>query len=135
MNKASLKVQNLLKNNQFLKFCLVGAFCAFQNILILYILTPLLNLHYIFSIFVQILYVNTLGFYLNRRYTFTLQTNRFWQELFKYHTVMISSFFIVSVLMYILVDFMHIWYLYAFISLTIGMTLYSFFAHKKWTFK
>ena len=135
MNKVFLRIQKLFENNQFLKFCLVGAFCAFQNILILYILTSLLNLHYIFSIFVQMLYVNTLGFYLNRRYTFTLQSNRFWQELFKYHTVMLSSFFIVSVLMYILVDLMHVWYLYAFIMLTIGLTLYSFLVHKKWTFK
>lgn len=126
---------NKILRTQFLRFCLIGAFCAFQNILILYILTSLFHFHYIFSIFLQVLYVNTLGFYLNRRYTFMLQSNQFWQELLKYQTVMISSFFTVSILMYFLVDILHIWYLYAFVILTIGMTLYNFFAHKKWTFK
>jgi putative flippase GtrA len=135
MKKDYLQFSNSLKKNQFFKFCVVGTFCAFQNILILYILTSFLNLHYIFSILIQMLFVNTVGFYLNRRYTFTLQTDRFWQELIKYHTVMISSFFTVSLLMYLLVDIMHIWYLYAFTILTIGMTIYNFLAHKKWTFR
>lgn len=134
MHSIKLVVNKILRA-QFFRFCLIGAFCAFQNILILYILTSLFHLHYIFSIFLQVLYVNTLGFYLNRRYTFMLQSTQFWQELLKYQTVMISSFFTVSILMYFLVDILHIWYLYAFTILTIGMTLYNFFAHKKWTFK
>ncbi|HSA45617.1 MAG TPA: GtrA family protein [Candidatus Competibacteraceae bacterium] len=133
--KISLNFPDFFRNNELIKFCIVGSFCALQNILILYYLTSILNFHYIFSIFLQMLYVNTLGFYLNRRYTFSVQSSQFWQELFKYHTVMVSSFFTVSILMYLLVEVMHIWYLSAFILLTIGMTIYNFLAHKRWTFK
>lgn len=131
----STKVLPKIKENQFLRFCLVGGFCAFQNILIIYFFTSFLKLHYIISIFIQMLFVNSIGFYLNSRYTFKTKNNNFWQELLKYHTVMISSVLTVSVLMYFLVDILHIWYLYAFIILTIATTLYNFIAHKKWTFK
>ncbi len=133
--KTDLRLIDFVRRNEFIKFCIVGLFCALQNILILYCLTSILNFHYFFSIFLQMLYVNTLGFYLNRRYTFFIQSSRFWQELFRYHTVMISSFFTVSILMYLLVEVMHIWYLHAFILLTIGMTLYNFLVHKRWSFK
>jgi len=133
--KINLKLPNFLRKNEFIKFCIVGSFCALQNILIIYLLTSILNLHYIFSIFIQMLYINTLGFYLNRRYTFSIQSGHFWHELIKYHTVMMSSLFTVSILMYLLVEVIHIWYLYAFILLTIGMTIYNFITHKRWTFK
>jgi putative flippase GtrA len=130
-----LKILQKIKKNQFLRFCLVGGFCASQNILIIYLLTGLFKVHYIFSIFLQTVFVNSIGFYLNSRYTFNGNKNEFWQELFKYHTVMLSSILTVSILMYVLVDILHIWYLYAFITLTIAMTIYNFIAHKKWTFK
>lgn len=130
-----LKFSDFFRRNEFIKFCIVGAFCALQNILIIYLLTSILNFHYIFSILIQMLYVNTLGFYLNRHYTFSIKSGYFWQELVKYHTVMISSLFTVSVLMYLLVEVVKIWYLYAYIILTIGMTIYNFITHKKWTFK
>lgn len=48
---------------------------------------------------------------------------------------MASSLLTFSILMYLLVDVMHIWYLSAFILLTIGMTFYNFLSHKRWTFK
>jgi putative flippase GtrA len=133
--KINLRLNDFIRHNEFIKFCIVGSFCALQNILILYCLTSILNFHYIFSIFIQMLYVNTLGFYLNRRYTFSIQSSQFWQEIIKYHIVMISSFLVVSILMYLLVEVMHVWYLYAFIFVTIGMTIYNFLAHKRWTFK
>lgn len=133
--KISLIFPDFFRHNELIKFCIIGSFCALQNILILYCLTSILNVHYIFSIFFQTLYVNSLGFYLNRRYTFSVKNGQFWQELFKYHTVMASSLLTFSILMYLLVDVMHIWYLSAFILLTIGMTFYNFLSHKRWTFK
>ena len=135
MNKLNLKIVDSLKKKEFFKFCLIGGFCAFQNTLILYILTSILHLHYVFSILLQMFYVNTLGFYLNNRYTFTNDKNQYWQSLLKYYAVGASSFVLVCALMYLLVDIIHIWYLFAFIILTIGMTFYNFIIHSRWTFK
>jgi len=134
MNQIKLIVHKILRHN-FFRYSIIGAFCAFQNIGILYFLTTLLKLHYIWATLIQMIFVNTVGFYLNRRYTFKTKINKFWYELWKYHTVMFSSFLTVLVLMYLLVDILHLWYLYAFIIITIGMTAFNFLMHKKWTFK
>lgn len=135
MESIKLKVNKFI-SSKFYKFLVVGAFCTLQNIFWLYLLTTILKLHYILSIIILMITVNTLGFYLNRCYTFRKhENNNFLYELGKYHSVMLSNFFSVLILMYILVDIFKIWYLYANIIITIGMTLWNFFMHKKWTFK
>ncbi|WP_055074571.1 GtrA family protein [Pseudanabaena sp. 'Roaring Creek'] len=121
--------------NQFLRFFMVGGFCAFLNIVILYILTGILNFHYLLSVLIQTVVVNYIGFYLNRRFTFKKTKGNFWEGLVKYYTVMISSFLMVSSLMYLLVDIFRVWYLYAFILITIMMMIFNFLSHQKWTFK
>ena len=126
---------NKLFRSKFFRYSIVGAFCACQNIAILYFLKSILNLHYIFATIVQMVFVNSIGFYLNKRYTFKTKINNFWSELWKYHTVMFSSFLTVLALMFLFVDILNIWYLYAFIIATIIMTLFNFLMHKKWTFK
>lgn len=120
---------------QFIKFFVVGGFCAALNILIIYILTGIFQLHYLVSIAVQTILVNSIGFYLNKRFTFKQNKTNLWKGLLKYHTVMLSSLIIVSILMYLLVDIFKIWYLFAFVIVTIIMTIVNFLSHKKWTFK
>ena len=127
-----------ISQNQFFRFLLIGGFCTLQNIFWLYLLTTILGLHYIISTIILMFTVNSLGFYLNNRFTFKQygQTWRsFLRKLLKYHTVMLSSFLTILLLMYILVDILQIWYLWANILITIGTTLYNFTIHKKWTFK
>ena len=136
MLKKHQKFRNYLSRyKEFFKFTLVGVFCAVQNIVILYLLTSTLKLNYNLGIFIQMLYVNSLGFYLNRRYTFESKNTKFWQELLRYHTTMISSFIFVCIGMFFLVKILNIWYLYAYILLTIVMLIYNFLVHKIWTFK
>lgn len=136
MNQLKLKFSKI-KNNQFVRFLLIGGFCALQNIFWLYLLTSVLRIHYIISTIILMFIINTLGFYLNRKYTFKFQKskNNFWQALFRYYTVILASSCAVLLLMYTLVDLLKIWYLYAHILITVLMTLYNFLIHKKWTFK
>ena len=129
-----MKLKTMAKSQVF-KFLLIGGFCTLQNIVWLYFFTTILGFHYIVSTIILMITVNSLGFYLNRRFTFKKQGNNFWQELCKYHTVMISSCLTVLLFMYILVDILHFWYLYANILITVVMTFFNFFLHKKWTFK
>ena len=136
MKKIKALYSKIIKNQLF-RFIIIGGFCALQNTFWLYLLTTILGLHYAISTIILTLIVNSLGYYLNRRYTFKLQKKKdnFWQGLLKYHLVMLSSFLIVLFFMYILVELIKIWYLYAHLFITIGMTLYNFVMHKKWTFK
>ena len=129
------KVPQKIQSSQFLRFFFVGGFCASLNLLILYIFTGLVGFHYLISLAIQTVVVNTIGFLLNRKFTFKKSGRRFWKELAKYHYVMLSSFLVVSSLMYLFVDIFQIWYMLSFIIVTIVMLIFNFISHKKWTFK
>src|ERR687886_821537 len=109
MKSIKVNIHKILHNN-FFRYSIIGAFCAFQNIAILYFLKSILNLHYIFATIIQMIFVNSIGFYLNKRYTFKTRINNFWRELWKYHSVMFYGFLMVLALMYLLVDIFNIWY-------------------------
>ena len=134
-----MKRPRLLIRTRFSKFVVIGAFCTLQNIVWLYILTTVLGLHYIVSTVILMLSVNSLGFYLNRKYTFKPDKKNDFKtiipELLKYHFVMLSSFMIIILLMYILVEFFNVWYILANLIVSLGMTIYNYLAHKIWTFK
>jgi len=120
---------------KFIRFCLVGGFCVGLNVLLLYILTGLLNIHYMISTVILMFSVNNLGFFLNKRYTFKTDRSRFWKELWKYHTVMITSYIFNLAFMLVLVDFLHIWYIFANLLISAAMTIYNFLMHNNWSFK
>lgn len=134
MKPKSITIDKIV-SSKFFRFCIIGGFCTSLNLVSLYALTTILKVHYILSTIILMLTVNTLGFYLNRRFTFKSKKKRFWHELWKYHTVMFSSSLTVLILMYVLVDIFHIWYLYANIITTIIMIFYNFSMHKRWSFK
>ncbi|NCR42566.1 MAG: GtrA family protein [Microcystis aeruginosa W13-11] len=123
----------------FFKFLLVGLFCTLQNVFWLYLLTTILKFHYLISTIILMITVNSLGFYLNKRYTFKTYKTRtikaVFKELIKYHTVMLSSSLIILGLMYVFVDIFRIWYILSNLVISIGMSIYNFLIHKRWTFK
>ncbi|MFN7865345.1 MAG: GtrA family protein [bacterium] len=123
----------------FLEFLLVGLFCTLQNVFWLYLLTTILKFHYLVSTIILMITVNSLGFCLNKRYTFKTYKNRtiksVFKELIKYHTVMLSSSLIILGLMYVFVDIFRIWYIMSNLVISIGMSVYNFLIHKRWTFK
>jgi putative flippase GtrA len=118
---------------------LVVLFCTIQNVFWLYLLTTILKFHYLVSTIILMITVNSLGFYLNKRYTFKTYKTRtiksVFKELIKYHTVMLSSSLIVLGLMYVFVDIFRIWYIMSNLVISIGMSVYNFLIHKRWTFK
>ncbi len=136
MNRIKLSIEHIAQNN-FFKYLAVGGFCAFQNIVLLYFFTTILKINYLISTMILMATVNSLGFYLNRKFTFKKKgnNNMFLRELFKYHCAMSIASLIILISMYFLVEICKIWYLYANIAVTVGITFFNFFIHKKWTFK
>jgi putative flippase GtrA len=125
--------------SKFSRFLIIGIFCTIQNIFWLYLFTTVLKIHYLLSTIILMITVNSLGFYLNKRYTFKTAIKQriktITVELFKYHTVMISSSLMILIFMYIFVDIFRIWYIWANLIISLGMAVYNFLLHKKWTFK
>jgi putative flippase GtrA len=120
---------------QFAKFVMVGLLCSTLNLLMLYVLISYFNINYILSTLIALLSINFLGFYLNKYYTFQTSKRKFWKELWKYYSVMFSSFLLNLFFMYVLVGVFKMWYIYASLTITIGFLFYNFLMHKSWSFR
>lgn len=122
-------------NSKILRFLIIGGFCAGLSLLIMYAFTDLFKLNYLISTVVSIVVTNFIGFYLNKYYTFKTKRKLFWREMWKYYSVMISSYFLNLTIMYVLVDLINIWYLYATLIIIVILTPYNFILHKFWSFR
>ncbi|MEB3312053.1 MAG: GtrA family protein [Snowella sp.] len=127
-------LHNLL-NLRIFKFLGVGGFCAGLSLLIMYGFTSLLGINYLISTVISIVVTNFIGFALNKYYTFQTHKKLFWREMWKYYSVMLSSYILNVIIMYFLVDFINIWYIYANILLIVILTPYNYLLHRNWSFK
>lgn len=136
MIKSLVRLKNKIFNSKrFSKFIIFGAFCNILGTTSLYVFTDFLGLHYILSLIITLIYVNFIGFYLNKIYTFKTPKKYFFRELWKYYSVMSSGFCLNVSSMYLLVDIFKIWYIYAAVIVSIGLLFFNFFMHKSWSFK
>lgn len=117
------------------RFMLVGGLCYLLNLLLLYGGTTILGLHYLLAAFLAFTLVNSLGYLINRRYTFRQESGLFWRGLWRYNIVTLSSCCWVLLLMYLLVSYLGVGYLAANIMISIGIAGYNFLLHSTWTFR
>ncbi|MGK7946886.1 MAG: GtrA family protein [Microcystaceae cyanobacterium] len=128
------KIKTII-NGKIFRFLVIGGFCAGLSLLIMYAFTDLFNLHHLISTVISIIVTNFIGFYLNKYYTFKTKRKLFWREMWKYYSVMISSYLLNLMIMYLLVDIIDIWYLYATMIIIVLLTPYNFLLHKFWSFR
>jgi putative flippase GtrA len=134
LNRAIAALKYLL-NLRIFKFLGVGGFCAGLSLVILYLSTSVLGINYLISTIISIVVTNFIGFALNKYYTFQTHRKLFWREMWKYYSVMLSSYFLNLAIIYLLVDFVKIWYLYANILLIIVLMPYNYLLHRNWSFR
>lgn len=123
-----------IPDKRLLRFILVGGICFATNLLVLYVGTEELGLHYLFSMALSILVANSLGWMLNRRWTFTDSGIQCWKEYSRYMSVSLSSTLISLGLMILLVDMLNLHYLLASATIAAAMTIVNFVLHRDWSF-
>ena len=117
-----------LKFERFIRFFGVGLVCTILNYFLLYYFTDILRIYYLLSFVVVFFIGNLVGFFLNKKYTFKSKTN-FWDEIWKYHSVMISSLIINLMAIHILVQYFNVWYIHASLITTVSGIFYNFVLH------
>jgi len=122
---------------QFVKFVLVGGLCVILNIVGLYVLTGIFNLHYLVSSAILGVSVNFVAFTLNKKFTFLSgdRNTASVMQFTKYNGVSIVSFCMVLILMYILVDGIGMWYITANVLVSLVMAFVNFYLHKNITYR
>lgn len=120
---------------KFLRFVLVGSLGYISSILIIYLLTEKLKLHYIISWQVAWFFSNLLTFSINKLYTFNSKKRNFGFEIWRYYLVNSSSLFFAIIGVYVMVEAFRVNYLMASVLVSLISLFYNFILHKKWSFK
>jgi len=128
-------IKKTLNKDKITKFLGVGGFCAVLNLVLVYGLTDIFKINYLISTIITILIVNFVSFCLNKRYTFVTKKRLFWRELWKFYSVMTSSYVMNVFGVFVLVDVFNVWYFYANIIFMAVLTPFNYVLHHNWSFK
>jgi len=124
----------MVRNKALIRFVMVGGVCFATNFAVLFCGTGVFGWHYLISMAVSIVVANTLGWLLNRRWTFAESGDPWWKEYFRYLSVSLSSTLIGLGLMVLCVSVMSIHYLLSNAMVSLLMLLFNFIAHRDWSF-
>lgn len=120
---------------QFLRFGVVGVLCFLAGLVSVYLLTDRLHLHYLLSMGISLVLLNTTGWLLNRHWTFKLSTRHSWREFARYLLVSGASFALTLVLLQMLVAGLRLHYLVASAIVALLMIAINFTVHRLWSLR
>lgn len=130
-----LPLKKILLDARLPRFLVVGSACFLTNLLVLFICTEKIGMHYLASMIVSIVIANSLGWAANRAWTFEPTQEKWHSEYRKYFIVNLGSFGLSLISMAILVSGLGVHYLLASTFNAIGLTVLNFALHRDWSFK
>lgn len=113
---------------QLARFCAVSLFCFGLGLGVLTGLHELAGVHYMIAYVASFLVTSTLGYVLNGRYTFRARGGG--SGLVRYTLVNVALLVLNGTALRILVEYGHLWYLYATLALAAINVPVSFIAHR-----
>jgi putative flippase GtrA len=119
---------------KFISYAAMGGVCALLNLLVLWVLTSVLGLHYLLSTMVSFLTLTPVGFWLQKLVTFRTPRTVAHIEWPRYFATMGSSFAANLALMYVLVSLLGVWYLAASVVVTLLLLAANFLVNDRWSF-
>lgn len=123
-----------MKETRLIRFVIVGGLCFVTNLAVLYVGTDLLGWHYLLSMAVSTVVANTLGWILNRLWTFWKSRRPWWVEYARYMSVSFSNSLISLLLMVLSVNVIGLHYLLSSAIIAILMLLFNYISHRDWSF-
>ena len=125
---------HIWRDRRWLRFVLVGGTCFLANLVVLYVGTDVLGWHYLVSMAASIAVANSLGWLLNRGWTFRSTNVRRLPEFARYLAVNLAATVVSLALMALLVSGLGVHYLLASALLAAVFMVINFIAHRDWSF-
>lgn len=120
----------------FITFCLIGGINTLIHIVTLYSLVEFANFYYILASFIGFILAVTNSFILNTIFTFKQKLNYQTKKRYsKFFTISASSAIINLSLLYLITEYLGIYYLISQLIATLFSLTINFIANKKWTYK
>lgn len=120
---------------QFLKFALVGLLGTLINFMILYFLTDIFKIYYMFSAFVAFLVAMTTNFVLNNGWTFKNNSNYIAKKYLKFFVVSVFALIVNLFFLYFFTEKCGFYYLISQIFAILPSVVINFLGNKFWTFE
>jgi len=137
IHKISPKIYNLIvRKFTVIKYLISGGSSAFVQLALLYILTDIFKIWYLFSAVIAFIVAFFMSFLLHKFWTFLdNDMDVMHKQLFSYFVLAMINLGLNTLLMYFFVDVVHIWYFGA-QFITSGLIAFSsFYLYKKIIFK
>ena len=120
---------------KFLTYAMMGSVCALLNLVLLWVLTSVLGVHYLVSTMISFFTLTPVGFWLQKLVTFRTPRSAAPFEWPRYFLTMGSSFAANLGLMYLLVSVLGLWYLAASVVITLLLLGTNFLINNHWSFR
>lgn len=123
-------------NAQVIKFLIAGGTAFVLHISILYTLTDIFGIYYILSNFCAFLFAFCVSFMLQKFWTFRNGSLEYLHlQIPLYLGMQVANIALNTMLLYIFVEYFHVWYLLAQIVITIVLAVGIFFINKRYIFQ
>lgn len=119
---------------RFIKFCVVGSIGGIITLGVLYGLTEFFNIWYIFSAGIAFVIAVINNFLLNKYWTFKDHTPKIYQQFMTFFVISVTSLTINLSVLYILTEYIKIWYMTAQIAAILVALSNNYLGNKRFTF-
>lgn len=124
-----------LIKNKFLRFVISGSIATVVDVAILYALTEYLGIWYLTSSVFSFLAGSLTHFTISRHWVFKNLEKTYWRQYLPFFVIHLGGLAINTAGLYILVEFLQIYYILAKLLIVILGVGWTFTANKKFTFK
>lgn len=123
-----------LFSKQFIKYALVGSLATGLDFLFLYSLVEFFHLFYLLAAFLSMAVILWISFTLNKYWTFANYEKKYFPQFLKYCLSHVVALTVNLAILAFLVQFFHLWYLFAKIFATVGAAVTNFLLVKNYIF-
>mgnify|MGYP003394728403 CR=1 FL=1 len=124
------------KHHQLFKFIIAGGTAFAVNIMALYSLTDLVHVYYLVSTVLAFMIAFCVSFILQKFWTFRDHSrDRMHIQLSLYLGMQGINLCLNAALMYVFVEYLHVWYILSQAIIAIGLAVMSFFINRRFIFK
>ncbi len=134
-SEASRNKLNKIFKYQFIRFVVSGTTATLVDISLLYIITEYIGLWYLLSSIFSFLAGSITHFTISRHWVFNNRQKTFWRQYKSFFIIHLGGLAINTTGLYLLVQFLHIYYLLAKLMVVVLGVGWTFTANKKITFK